>query len=127
MSPSKQRKPADVRLRMRVRIGDVVAIGPGKVELLEAVARHGSIAAAARSLAMSYRRAWLLLDELNRSLRRPAIETAQGGPQGGGARLSATGEAVVRHYREAERVALVAGRPHLARLLRLLREESDAG
>ncbi|MGZ5129695.1 MAG: winged helix-turn-helix domain-containing protein [Caldimonas sp.] len=105
---------------MRVRIGEVVAIGPGKVSLLEAVAEHGSISAAARSLEMSYRRAWMLLDELNRSLKRPAIETAQGGERGGGARLTATGEAVIRHYREAERVALSAGRPQLASLLRLL-------
>lgn len=106
---------------MRVRVGEVVAIGPGKVSLLEAVAEHGSISAAAKSLAMSYRRAWLLLDELNRSLKRPAIETAQGGKRGGGARLTPTGEAVIRHYRAAETQALAAGRQQLAKLLALMR------
>lgn len=100
-----------------------MAIGPGKIDLLEAVATHGSIAAAARSLDMSYRRAWLLLDELNRSLERPAIDTAQGGPRGGGATVTATGEAVIGAYREAERLALLAARPQLARLLRRLRKD----
>ena len=93
-----------------------------KVSLLEAVDEHGSISAAARSIEMSYRRAWMLLDELNRSLTRPAIETAQGGQRGGGARLTPTGEAVIRHYREAERVALAAGRMHLTKLMALMRK-----
>jgi molybdate transport system regulatory protein len=115
------RQPPEVRLRLRVNVGEVVAIGPGKVSLLEAVAEHGSISAAARSIEMSYRRAWLLLDELNRSLKQPAFETAQGGERGGGTRLTVTGEAVVHHYREAERAALAAGRPQLVKLLGLMR------
>ena len=122
-TPGKPRRPPPVvRLRLRVSVGDVVAIGPGKVSLIEAVAEHGSISAAARSIEMSYRRAWMLLDELNRSLKRPAIETAQGGERGGGARLTPTGVAVIRHYREAEQVALAAGRPHLTRLMALMRK-----
>lgn len=114
-------QPPEVRLRLRVSVGEVVAIGPGKVTLLEAVAEHGSISAAARSIGMSYRRAWLLLDELNRSLKQPAFETAQGGERGGGTRLTATGGALVRHYRGAERAALAAGRPQLVKLLGLMR------
>ena len=122
-TPGKPRRPPPVvRLRLRVSVGEVVAIGPGKVSLLEAVAEHGSISAAARSIEMSYRRAWMLLDELNRSLKRPAIETAQGGERGGGARLTPTGEAIIRHYREAEQVALAAGRPHLIKLMALMRK-----
>ncbi len=119
----KARKPdaATVRLRTRVTIGEQVAIGPGKVELLEAVASEGSISAAARSIGMSYKRAWLLIDELNRGLREPATETAQGGERGGGARLTRCGEQVVRHYRQAEADAMRAGAPQMRRLLALLR------
>ena len=116
-------KPAapTVRLRTRITVGDEIAIGPGKVELLEAVSREGSISAAARSIGMSYRRAWLLIDELNRALREPATETAQGGENGGGARLTRVGEEVVRRYRQAETDALKAGAPQMRRLLSLLR------
>ena len=111
-----------MRLRLRINVGEVIAVGPGKIALLEAIAECGSISAAARRLEMSYRRAWLLVDELNRSLAKPATTTAQGGEQGGGATLTATGTALLRHYRQAERDALAAARPELARLLRLLRE-----
>ncbi|HTP74111.1 MAG TPA: LysR family transcriptional regulator, partial [Burkholderiaceae bacterium] len=69
---------------MRITDGSVIAVGPGKIALLEAVERNGSITAAAKSLDMSYRRAWLLLDELNHSLRQPAIESVKGGIHGGG-------------------------------------------
>lgn len=112
-----------VRLRLRVVVGGVVAIGPGKVELLEAVAEHGSISAAARSMKMSYRRAWMLLDELNRALGEPAIATAHGGPQGGGATLTPTGEAVIAHYRRIESLAAAAGAAPIAALLALLRAD----
>ena len=63
---------ADVRFRLRIRQDDSIAIGPGKVALLEAIQLHGSISAAARSLGMSYRRAWVLIDELNQALASPA-------------------------------------------------------
>ncbi len=112
--------PAKLQLRLRVRVGDVVAIGPGKIALLAAVREHGSISAAARSLAMSYRRAWLLLDELNRCLDRPAIATTQGGSRGGGASVTARGEALLDLYGRIERGALVATRRDTARLLRML-------
>ena len=78
-------------------------LGHGKVSLLEAIGRHGSIAAAAREFGMSYRRAWRLVDELNRMFREPLVATRGGGRNGGGADLTALGEAVVRLYREAER------------------------
>ena len=74
--------------------GETIAIGPGKVSLLEAVRKHGSISAAARSLDMSYRRAWLLIDELNRSLKSPATISEQGGQSGGGGRAVADPRAV---------------------------------
>ncbi|ALK33066.1 winged helix-turn-helix domain-containing protein [Burkholderia plantarii] len=91
-----------VHFRMRIRRGDTVALGPGKVTLLEAVHEHGSISAAARHLGMSYRRAWLLIDELNRSLRSPATHSEQGGASGGGCTLTPVGESIVALYREIE-------------------------
>ncbi|WP_232445293.1 winged helix-turn-helix domain-containing protein [Burkholderia ubonensis] len=91
-----------VSFRMRIRKGDTVALGPGKVALLEAVREHGSISAAARSLGMSYRRAWLLIDELNRSLTSPATMSEQGGHSGGGCTLTPVGEEIVHLYRSIE-------------------------
>nr|WP_232450933.1 LysR family transcriptional regulator [Burkholderia ubonensis] len=91
-----------VSFRMRIRKGDTVALGPGKVALLEAVREHGSISAAARGLGMSYRRAWLLIDELNRSLTSPATMSEQGGHSGGGCTLTPVGEEIVRLYRSIE-------------------------
>jgi molybdate transport system regulatory protein len=91
-----------VNFRMRIRKGETVALGPGKVSLLEAVREHGSISAAARSLDMSYRRAWLLIDELNRSLKSPATVSEQGGHHGGGCVLTPVGEDIIRLYRDIE-------------------------
>jgi molybdate transport system regulatory protein len=91
-----------VKFRMRICKGETVALGPGKVSLLEAVREYGSISAAARSLDMSYRRAWMLLDELNSSLKSPATVSEQGGNSGGGCTLTPVGEAIIRLYREIE-------------------------
>lgn len=110
----------ELRLRARVRIGDAIAVGPGKIDLLEALDRCGSITAAAKSLGMSYRRAWLLIDELNRSMKSPAVSTAAGGPQGGGSALTAEGRALVALYRRIEATALHAAREEIDQLLQLL-------
>ena len=109
-----------LRLRMRVTQGDDVAIGPGKVALLEAVQAHGSITAAARHLRMSYRRAWGLGDELNRALRTPAVTSAQGGARGGGSVLTPAGEKVLRLYRAIEEKARTACAADMARLLAMV-------
>ncbi|WP_408526239.1 winged helix-turn-helix domain-containing protein [Paraburkholderia fungorum] len=106
---------------MRIRSGDAVALGPGKVELLEAVREHGSISAAARSLDMSYRRAWLLIDELNRSLKAPATHSEQGGQSGGGCTLTPVGETIIRLYRDVEVEAQRSCAKQIAELTRLIR------
>jgi molybdate transport system regulatory protein len=111
----------EVRFRMRIRKDGAVALGPGKVELLEAVREHGSISAAARSLDMSYRRAWLLIDELNQSLRSPATVSEQGGQSGGGCVLTLVGENIVRLYRDVEAQAEKACATQIAELIRLMR------
>ncbi len=74
-------------------------MGPGKADLLDAIARDGSISAAGRALGMSYRRTWLLVDTMNRCWREPLVETAAGGTQGGGAKLTMLGERVLSQYR----------------------------
>lgn len=78
--------------RIRLMQGDEIALGPGKADLLKAIREHGSISAAARHMGMSYRRAWLLVDTMNRCFREPLVLSAAGGSQGGGASLTPQGE-----------------------------------
>lgn len=89
-------------LRLRLVFPSERQIGPGKVDLLEAIGRTGSISSAARELGMSYRRAWLLMDEFGRLFKRPILTTAAGGAHGGGAELTDFGRAVVAAYRRIE-------------------------
>lgn len=108
------------QFRLRIYRDASIAIGPGKVDLLEAIAATGSISAAARQLGMSYRRAWLLVDEMNRALVSPAVTTAAGGVQGGGTALSPLGEQLVLHYRAVEQAARAAAAADIAALQALL-------
>lgn len=77
-------------------------LGPGKIRLLEAIHHAGSLSGAARQLHISYRRAWDMLDSLNRNCPAPLVESAAGGVKGGGAKLTARGEALLARYRELE-------------------------
>lgn len=106
------------KLRVRIDLEPAGAIGPGKVRLLESVEALGSISAAARSMRMSYRRAWLLIDSMNRSFREPVVEARPGGKSGGGAALTPFGADLVRHYREIEAAAQVRFSEQLERLQR---------
>ena len=107
-------------IRDREREGEI-AIGPGKIALLEAIEATGSITGAARRLGMSYRRAWLLVDETNRSLVRAAVTAAAGGKKGGGAQLTPTGIELCRRYRAIERLVDTAVTRELRGLLRSIR------
>jgi len=102
-----------VRLTLRVDFGTDRAIGPGKVLLLEAIRDTGSISQAGRSLGMSYRRAWLLVDDMNRCFREPVVTAQPGGSQGGGAALTAFGEKVIQKSRTIETDATAAAKPQL--------------
>jgi molybdate transport system regulatory protein len=101
------------RLTLRIDFDEERAIGPGKTKLLELIDALGSISAAGRQMSMSYRRAWLLVDSLNRCFREPLVSSHAGGAHGGGAALTPLGAAVVRHYRAVEAAAQAAGAGHI--------------
>ncbi|MBT2132925.1 LysR family transcriptional regulator [Croceibacterium sp. LX-88] len=90
---------ARLKLKIQLYCGDEIAMGPGKADLLDAIAREGSISGAGRALGMSYRRAWLLVDTMNRCFRSPLVETHPGGGQAAGAKLTEEGESALAAYR----------------------------
>lgn len=108
--------PADFRLRLHIHVGDAHSLGPGKAALLEAIRETGSISAAARALGMAYRHAWELVDDLNACFAPGVVEAAPGGKEGGGARLTAFGEELVRRFRAMEATASASIAPELAAL-----------
>lgn len=91
------------RASLRIELGPEERFGPGKIRLLELVGSTGSISAAAREMNMSYRRAWLLIDEMNRMFGAPVVAAVTGGAHGGGARLTDLGEKLIAIYRGIER------------------------
>jgi molybdate transport system regulatory protein len=94
--------------QIRIMFRKAIAMGPGKADLLRAIADTGSISAAARQLEMSYRRAWLLVDTMNQCFRHPLVETATGGKSGGGARVTEFGLEVLERYQHMEARASAA-------------------
>lgn len=115
MNATDERTPVP-SLSLRINLDPDGRIGPGKVHLLEQIAAAGSISAAARSMNMSYKHAWDLIEEMNRIFGRPVIETQKGGQRGGGALLTGTGLAIVERYRAVERAAHAAADEHMAAL-----------
>ena len=102
-------KPAPL-IRFRIDFGEHSNIGPGKVALLEGIKAHGSLSEAARSMGMSYRRAWLLIDSVNKSFKIPATVNSAGGRGGGGAEITAFGTLLIERYRDVERkLNVIAG------------------
>ena len=114
--------PTPPRLCLRLVFGDDAMFGPGKAELLERIRDTGSISAAGRQMQMSYKRAWTLVETLNANFREPLVDSTRGGPKGGGARLTAAGEAVLAQYRNLEHVVLTAGSPQIDGLRAMLRD-----
>ena len=96
------------------------AMGPGKAELIERIAATGSISAAAREMGMSYRRAWQLVEALNRAFREPVVSTAVGGTRGGGAQVTPFGRRVVAEFRRMESKASGAIAAELKRYTRYI-------
>ena len=108
MSDAANKNAAVCRPRFRVLLEGEIALGPGKVDLLEAIAECGSISRAAKQVTLSYRRAWDMVDTMNRCFSTPLVESSTGGRGGGGACLTPLGCRVVRLYRDMESAAVSA-------------------
>ena len=91
-----------MKLKAQIFVGDEIAIGPGKADLLDAIERTGSISAAGRALGMSYRRTWMLVDTMNRCWKEPLVTTMLGGAKGGGAKVTPYGHEILAQYRDLE-------------------------
>lgn len=109
-------------LKIHIPHGNESAIGSGKADLLEAIQRTGSISAAAREMGMSYRRAWDLVDTMNRCFLQPLVQTATGGSHGGGAQVTVFGLEVLRKYRDLENKANASVCSEIEALVALLRK-----
>lgn len=107
-------------LSIRIDFGPGLRVGPGKIALLEKIAALGSISAGGRAMDMSYRRAWELIDELNRIFGKPVVESRSGGKKGGGATLTPLGLSLISRYRAMERAAAEATGPHIEALVKEL-------
>src|SRR5262245_6137451 len=103
-------------LSLRIDLDAERRIGPGKIQLLEQIREHGSISAAGRAMDMSYKRAWDLVDEINRICGQDAVESQTGGKHGGGAALTPFGATLVARYRAIERAAAEAAQKELTAL-----------
>ncbi len=112
-------------LRLRIVFGTNAMLGPGKVDLLQAIHDTGSIAAAGRVMGMSYKRAWMLVEAMNAAFRDPLVASARGGAKGGGAVVTPAGQAVLHQYRALEEITAQAGRAQIAALAAMLRDMSD--
>lgn len=126
MGQGKSKPVAGARLKIQARIllDDEIAFGPGKADLLAAIEAIGSITAAGKHLGMSYRRAWTLVDSMNRCFVQPLVETATGGSQGGGARLTPMGLDVLRHYRLMQEEIKAIEQAHMVQFKPLLRKKA---
>ena len=117
-----------VKFSLRLDFAPGGRLGPGKADLLQAIAETGSISGAGRAMRMSYRRAWLLVDELNRMFLLPLVEAQPGGAHGGGARLTEIGQDVLRRYRAIEASGLAAAALDIEALRALIAAPAaDAG
>ena len=114
------------RLTVRVDLGEDRAIGPGKIRLLEAIRDTGSITKAGIELGMSYRRAWLLVDDMNSCFREPVVSAQAGGTRGGGAAVTPFGARLIDQYRAIEAEAHAATASRLRELEAACRGTPDA-
>ncbi|HEY4318299.1 MAG TPA: LysR family transcriptional regulator [Herbaspirillum sp.] len=112
-------------IRIRISNDDTIAFGPGKASLLQAIERTGSISGGAREMGMSYRRAWLLVEQMNRCFKQPLVQTATGGIKGGGAQITEMALDVLAHYKAMQEKAAASTHEELSYLQGLMRD-SDA-
>jgi len=122
MTEHSDKKPP--ALRLRLVFGGGAMLGPGKADLLEGIRETGSIAAAARGMNMSYKRAWMLVETMNAAFRAPVVQSSRGGSAGGGASLTQTGAAVLAEYRKLQDITAEAGADRIAALQAMLKDEA---
>lgn len=111
------------RIKVQVYLDDEIALGPGKRQLLELIEHHGSISAAARAMGVSYRRAWMMVDTMNRCFREPLVQAGKGGAHGGGATLTPFGQAIRERFAALEANLAATAAEDLAHLRKLLRRK----
>ncbi|MGB8624341.1 MAG: LysR family transcriptional regulator [Paracoccaceae bacterium] len=111
------------RLRLRLVFGETAMLGPGKADLLELIHETGSISAAGRRMKMSYKRAWMLVEEMNTAFRDPLVQSVRGGASGGGASLTEAGWTVLSNYRALEVRTAQAGAEEIAAIRQLLSDD----
>lgn len=118
-------KKLDLRLYVRLLCGKEIALGPGKADLLDAIIREGSISAAGRSMGISYRRAWLMVDVMNRGFVEPVIQSAHGGKHGGGAQVTPFGQDILKRYRAMQAETEAVARRHFQDIGKLMKPDVD--
>ena len=125
MTEPSTKSTASPCLRIRILFGEDAMLGPGKADRLELIRETGSISAAGRAMSMSYKRAWMLVEEMNAAFRNPLIDATRGGAKGGGARLTEAGAEVLANYRKLEDIMAEAGAARLGKLQSMLRDISE--
>jgi molybdate transport system regulatory protein len=113
---------ANKQLKIRIANDSAVVMGPGKAELLETIDACGSISSAAKQMRMSYRRAWELVDVMNKSFNQPLVYSSPGGHHGGGAQLTDFGRFILKNYRDIVNKAYIAVEVELNHLLNNLKD-----
>ena len=111
-------------LTLRLEVGDVLRLGPGKMRLLDLIDQHGSISAAARAMGMSYRHAWLLVDSLNGAFREPLVATRPGGSADKRAGVTPFGRDVLARFHAMQETAQTALAEDLRALETLLKPDA---
>ncbi len=106
--------------------GDSIALGPGKIDLLEAIQRQGSISQAAREIKLSYRRAWDMVDTMNHCFKKPLVISSTGGKGGGGAQLTPLGNRMILLYRSMESSAEASTQSEWKTIKRFLKQPPDS-
>ena len=118
--PTPEKSEICCRPRIRITAGKEIALGPGKIDLLEAIDGNGSISAGAREIGLSYRRAWQMVNTINNCFKSPLVEGTKGGKGGGGAQVTATGKKVIELYRSMENKANKSIKPEWNSIRKLL-------
>jgi molybdate transport system regulatory protein len=121
MAPPATEPAPQLKVKIQLIIGEEIALGPGKADLLDAIEKTGSISAAARAMGLSYRRAWQLVDTMNRRFRAPVVEAGRGGIERGGAKVTAFGVEVLAQYRQLQQGLERTAAPHAEALIAQLK------